>query len=283
MTKTGLTIVPQPSGWSYDPTKGYKTKRSYKGTGKDNLATTESELKLYGWTYDVQLDLDTGADVMWTITATLGGDSSSSPSSPAGQDVTTPLSETWELSSNLLEKDLLESDAPLMVALWNEALAGNGWTHEQDFTNRVTALKAFGENPTKEGLVIFTGFPVMLKIAKILAAGGKSIHIFQPTLRHNRIVTSKYAVRDALINCGNIITAADIGSAENIPATLLFNLPTGYHSARYLDNTGDELGRLLKYGWQKKFPNIGSRADGEWELSQEFEWGLWHTDLYTFA
>jgi len=90
-------------------------------------------------------------------------------------------------------------------------------------------------------------------------------------------VTSKYDVPDALTNCGKIITAASINALEGIPSTILFNLPSDYASGR-----GDELGAQLFHGWLKKYPNV-TQQGGEWSISQEFEWGLWHENLYEFV
>jgi hypothetical protein len=285
MTKTGQTgAIPQPLKYSYNPQRGYTTTREYKGTGNAALADKEAELRNGGWTFTVDREIETGADSVWRISAQRGGGDSPEGGGESSGTEQTILSDQWELASNMVEKDILESDSPLMLNLFTEcaSLPSNTWTpmksQEDAFTWFVRELKDFQNNPTEFRLAFFSPSAYAYKLARLIIAGVKSERVFQPTLRHNKNVTSKYEVKDALTNCGSIITAASIDALEGIPSTILFNLPTDYDSGR-----GDALGTQLKYGWFKKYPNVTQQADGEWSISQEFEWGLWHTDLYTFV
>lgn len=280
MTKTGATNVPQPTGWSYDPIKGFKTRRAYKGTGKADLAAVEAGLRAGGWAYDVTQEIDTGTDGVWSITATRGGDKEQPEG--GGQDVTTPLSESWELASNLIEKDLLASDSVLITDIWT-ACAGAPAGQEVVFSEYIRLLKELSEDSKVHPISYYSSVAAVHKVAKLIVAGVTSERVFQPTLRHNKIVTSKYAVKDALTNVGKIIRASTIKTLEQIPETLLFNLPNPNPTNDGISFRSDALGQRLKYGWFKKYPNVTQQAEGEWQLSQEFEWGLWHLDLYSFV
>lgn len=283
MTKTGLTDIPQPTSWSYDPKSGFKTTLTRKFTTVSERETFESTLRGGGWAYSVNAELDDGVSGLWTVTATRGGNPNQGTGDGGGDDVNEPLSDSWEMSSNLLEKDLLESDHGLMASLWTECPALTSSftppkTPAQVFTFYVENLKAFANNPTTGGVAFFAPAASAFKLANLIVAGVKSTRIFQPTLRHNKIVSDKYSVQDALTNCGSIIKASSIAALEGIPTTILFNLPDAYASAR-----SDDFGALLKYGWFKKYPNVTELADDQWQISQEFEWGLWHENLYTFV
>lgn len=279
MKQTGLTIVPQATSWSYDPKTGYKTRRSYKCTTQADLAATESSLKSGRWSYDVNAQLEDGSNGFWEITATRAVDPTSGVDG-SGTVADEPISDTWELSSNLLEKDLLESDHDLILGMWDysdDYLVGSE-TQEEVFSRGIQLLKDLGNDPKAVALEVFSPNPPALKLAKLIIAGVKSVRLFQPTLRHNKIVSDKYSVRDALTNCGNIIKASSLNSLESLPTTILFNLPSAYETTR-----SDAFGLLLKYGWFKKYPNVTELANDQWQISQEFEWGLWHENLYTIV
>jgi len=153
MTKTGQTgAIPQPLSYSYNPQRGYTTTRKYKGTGNTELAEKEAELKNGGWTFTVNREIETGSDSVWEITATRGGGDSPDAGESSGTEEVV-LSDQWELASNMLEKDILESDSPLLSSLWAEcaSLPSDTWTppksQQKAFTWYIRELKAFQDNP----------------------------------------------------------------------------------------------------------------------------------------
>jgi hypothetical protein len=83
-------------------------------------------------------------------------------------------------------------------------------------------------------------------------------------------------LKDALTNVGKVISAANLQSLENVPGVLLFNLPTNSSPTR-----AD--GLTLSYGWFKRAPTITQVSGAKWELVQEWQYGLWSTDLYVFV
>lgn len=282
MKQTGLTYVPQATSWSYDPKTGFKTRRAYKCTTAADLAATESSLQAGRWSYDVTAQLEEGSNGFWEITATRSVDPTAGVDGE-GTETDTPISESWELSSNLLEKDLLESDHDLILGLWDECagIVAPDETQEITFSRVIQLLKDLGNDPKSSPTGLFAAVPSGEKLAKLIIAGVKSVRLFQPTLRHNKIVGDKYSVRDALTNVGNIIKASQIDSLEGIPTTILFNLPNP--PADGVCQRQDAFGASLQYGWCKKYPNVTELANDQWQIQQEFEWGLWHTDLYTIA
>ena len=278
MTKTGLAKVELAINESYSPGKGYETRRRYEGTGDTDGINELNQLRAMlagsGWSFSV-----TGINgPKWTLEATRGGSyNQSGPDGSPGNEVTEPLSDQWELSSNLVEKDLLESDSPMINSLYLESISpGSGVT----FARFMKDLKEMMEDPSKIPTTFSNPFPfpVYKAIIQLIQSGVKSVRIFQPTLRHVKIVADAYSVEESMDRCGQIIKAADIEALEGIPGELHFNLPSGTNARRT-----DDFGKRLYYGWCKKYPNVSQQAEGKWQITTEYEWGLWHQDLYQFA
>ena len=111
------------------------------------------------------------------------------------------------------------------------------------------------------------GKAYLLKVAKV-----SSIRIFAPVLRRTKTVRRDYSIQDSLTNVGKVILQENMRSTEGVPGILLFNLASGSNPTR-------DDGLEMKYGWLKKYPTI-SQTVGGWSIQQEWEFGLWSTDLY---
>lgn len=163
-----------------------------------------------------------------------------------------PLNNVWELQPNMVEKDIMDAD-----------IAINDLTTAQK--DAVTAAVAANDVGTLSGN--------SLKFYKLLRAGVKSIRIFEPVLRHSLTVRSDYSIAASLTNAGKIYTTAQLYSVENVPKILLFDLPS--LSAVRTDSVS------VDYGWLKKYPSVTQISGGKWQIEQEWEYGLWATDLYS--
>ena len=182
-------------------------------TNTGELAAVEQELKAGGWEYTV----DNSSRVKWVITATRGGGDPNNPTAPP--ESTVPISDQWELAANLLEKDLLESDSPMIQDLYLE----DSVSFDDDMKNLRKYMNDADAIPARADYDPL--YPVYYSLVDIIRSGVKSIRLFQPTLRHVQLITSKYELKDSLAKCGKIITAADIESSEGVPDTIHFNLP----------------------------------------------------------
>ena len=176
---------------------------------------------------------------------------------PSGQDPNLPLNDVWELQPNVVEKDFLEADLSAINALTDTQIAD---------------VKKAGDDPT----VDITSYNSTQKTCvRLLRAGVKSVRVFAPVLRHTITVARNYTVAATLTNCGSILSTSALQSNENVPGTLLFNLPTGSNPTR-------TDGLSLKYGWFKKYPSVTQVGQGRWQIVQEWEYGLWSNDLYNY-
>lgn len=162
-----------------------------------------------------------------------------------------PLNDIWELQPNMVEKDILDAD----IAINNLTVA------QKDAIKAAVAANSVGSLSGNS-----------LKYYKLLRAGVTSVRVFEPVLRHTLIVRADYRIAASLTNVGKILTTAQLQSFENVPGILLFNLPTG---SKVRTDALD-----VDYGWLKKYPTVTQISGGKWQISQEWEYGLWSTDLY---
>lgn len=163
-----------------------------------------------------------------------------------------PLNNIWELQPNMVEKDIMDAD----IAINDLTVA------QKDAITAAVAANAVGSLAGNS-----------LKFYKLLRAGVKSIRIFEPVLRHSLTVRSDYTIAITLTNVGKIYTTAQLSSVEGVPSILLFNLPSGSVARSDALSVG--------YGWLKKYPSVTQIAGGKWQIVQEWEYGVWSTDLYS--
>jgi len=251
--KTGQLSVVQPKSSFWKKATGYGEKYVEDFTDEASAQARGDSLVLKGYE--------------WSVTPLSGGcyrlEATNDYSQTGGQsDPNTPLSDVWELQPNQVEKDILDSDNATVNLLTD----GNK-----------KLLLSYIDSPNTPPA--FTGTTDQINAAttllKLSQAGVKSVRIFAPVLRHTRVVRRDFTVAQSLTNVGSIIYADSLKNLEGTPGTLLFNLPTSSHPTR-------NDGLTMKYGWMKKYPTISQVGGGKWNLQQEFEWGLWSYDLYTF-
>jgi len=258
---TGQTSAEQISTREWSPFSGMAKTRRMEGTTAAALATQEALLQQSGWAYRVK-DLGAKWEIEWTEQNTL--------LSIPGISNVTPLSDVWEQSTNIVEKDLLESDTALMNLLFTESGS------QSQFDIHLKDLKELMGDPSRKPYP-YAGGSSAEKLTRLITSGVRSTRIFQPTLRRVRVVTSNYNIKDSISSVGKIIRASLIQSREGVPATINFTLPSAYTATRT-----DSMGALLKYGWFKKPISVMQLADGQWQITLEYEWGLWHGGLYEF-
>ena len=251
---TGQTAgTEQASTREWSPFSGMAKTRRMEGVSAAALAAKEAELQSQSWPYRVK-DLGAKWEIEWTEQNTL--------LSIPGLDVTTPLSDVWELQAATSEVDILESDAALVASLTDTDL---------------DACRQFRDGKmtyTEASAAVGVDGQTMLDL---LAHGTKTKVVNQPILRRTRVVTSKYAIKDSLTNEGKILKASSISSLESVPSALLFNLPNRYTPSSSI------AGLTRHYGWLKRYPTVLQQAEGKYQINLEYHWGLWSDDLYTFV
>ena len=216
------------------------------------LAAKEAELQLQAWPYKVK-DLGVKWQIEWTEQNTV--------LSVPGVHFVTPISDNWELQAATSEKDVLESDAPIIESITATDL---------------TALRKYlidGDYQFASDSVGIDGQTVL----DLLAHGITSMVQEQPILRRVRMVSSNYAIKDSLSNVGKVIKASTINALEGVPTDLLFNLPTAYTPSNSI------AGITRHYGWFKRYPSVLQQAEGKWQITIEYHWGLWSDDIYEFV
>lgn len=183
-------------------------------------------------------------------------------------DVEVPVDE-WEFFAQKIEKDILESDIALVSNLSNQ--------DKQNIRNAIQdpgSLQDF-QNPTfeqtTEGTLVYS----------LMVAGVKSVRVNAPTLRHTMTVSNSYPVKATLDRVGKIIPTASMASLEGIPASVLFILPDD--TSTRINGEGNYTGPTLRYGWYKNHPTVRGGPYHKSQIEQEWEYGLWPVDIYSFV
>lgn len=239
----GDTITGEVRGYSWNPRTGYQQIVVYTGTPAQIEAAASTAI---GNGYSVRYVPDSNGTYS-TLEVTYGAAET--------QDPATPLSDEWSLVGNDLEKSIFEH--PSVVA------GQDGWSASDKLRFRSLA-EAFsrGEYTSIDDLVDFTNrvsgsYALFDSVIAELAKGVEAYTVSQFVLRHSVVITSNSTIKPALDNVGKVYTTSALESAENIPATLKFNLPDGV--------------------WLKRTPTVEQYGSDKWTVTQEY----WHADSYS--
>lgn len=254
-----LAATEQPLRYGWSPTRGIYTIRTWRG-GRTQIDAVAAQLRALGYAYEVN---DIPGDLA-EIQATISGDET------GGRGGGSDINNRWELVPNRVMKDLLESDNAMIRALSDENIEninyylqnpmnlGTGGTVTSKFTNtgdRTNAVKAY----------------------KLMRAGVKGVIVSQPILRHTWSVPNNQNPGFAFDNIHRVLSTATLISNEGVPADFLLplsTLPTKFTNPTRTDSVA------LSYGWWKAMPSLSVAAYNRREISAEWEFGLWSTDIY---
>lgn len=167
------------------------------------------------------------------------------------QGVETP-ENTWEFFSNSVEIDLLDADVPAINAL-------------SDAEKR--RIRDAVNSPDPDNPPTLSGDAET--IYKLMLSGMKSFTVNVPTLRKSVVVSNRSQIRASLTNVGKIISTTTLRLQEEIPTSILFDLP---------DLTTSRTG--FAYGWFKRHPTVQHSGLDRVTISQEWTYGLWPTIIY---
>lgn len=172
---------------------------------------------------------------------------------PTGGGTETPTL-VWEYFSNRLEIDILEADISNVNSIADDELR---------------LIRKHIQDPEEVSPALTSSNAINLY--QLMLKGVRSVRVNVPTLRLSKLVSNTYAVQASQANVGRVITSATLSTQENVP-TRLFVLPTTVST-----KSG------FVYAWYKNFPMITQSTAGRWQISQEWEFGLWPTFLYGAA
>lgn len=255
-TKLGtISAVEQGTVASWDKAKGWTTTRKFKG-GIEAIRALCNTLQWQG--YDIGFrDLQNGYA---ELDATYGGSPIGDAGTGPGMDVE-QITNTWEMLPNVVQKDLLESNATAVLALSDDDIA--------NIRRCVNNSLAPEDTPAWDDS---TNADIVLNLMK---AGVTSQQINQPILRHTWTVPPNASTSFSFTNVGKIISTAAMLTSEELPWDFILpvsNLPTG--AVTRTDTVA------MSYGWLKGMPTVQIINYGRREVQQEWHFGLWSTALY---
>ena len=253
VTINGGTMEEQPIERGWEKKRGFFTVRKWRGT--EAAAVTLRDSLISSGAYN-SVSMREGP--VWEVEARADADVDDN-NEPDPDD--SPV-DTWEMSANRVEKDLLSAD----IAAVNDL-----------DTVDLQVLRAYANGDTTYAYDDFAwigaGSSNPAGLYKMLKAGVKSVAVLQPVIRHTTTVSDSYVIASALTNVGSILRTSTLIASEAIPASILNNLPAD--ATRTMD------GITYTYGWYKGCPTITDTIDGKVQLQQEWEYGLWTPVLYT--
>ena len=229
--------------YGFTPQRGAFTRRTWLCPDKDEARDIYEEYVDLGWSVTVT------EGVVTKIEAEYGADQGGGGEPPA--EVPT---ETWELMSNMVMKDVMDLDGFTDASI-----------SEADY-EKLKKYRDQGEEPdslTNSGAV---------KMYKLIRARVNGKEVAQAIIRHNVVVSQGYSLAWATTNAGNVLTSL---SGEGLPNDLKFILPLTGPVA-----TGGD--GIEKYaGWLKMFANVQQSGFDKWIVAQEYRYGIWARALYT--
>jgi hypothetical protein len=190
MSATGQTQIVLNDSIVYDPQNGASVKkRSKHKTYALALAYVQSVpgFNAYKWSI-TPLDVDEWHEVTME---SQNGSYTGSGSTTVNDDPSAPLVDAWELVPNVVEKDVLESDATNVLALTD---------------NDVTEIRKCLDSGDAPDLSSSAADDLFL----VMKSGFKNIRVIAPTIRHTRLMRRDFTVQQAYDRVGKIFTTSSL-------------------------------------------------------------------------
>jgi hypothetical protein len=239
--------IEQGREYTYKLGGGHSQRQVWKVTDQADVATLVSALAISGYSYSVQYDGQI-ATVEGTLDYNLGG-----------APTTTPLTTIWERDIKIVSEDILKSD----LAIIGGISSANKKTIQEKLKTP--------EDPSATGLTSDA-----LTIYTLMFNGVTSRIVYQPMIRRTKLCANSYAAAESDTNMGKILTAAQMSSLEGAPGGLLFALPaSGTNVVR------SDISTIT--GYLKVPCRVQQQGDGRWQITQEWDYGVWAAALYTAA
>lgn len=251
--------IPGPKIW--DPRSGWQNSRRWRGE-PTLIALLADQAKAAGARVELNPD-ESGA--YSTVTVVYGVDGTQPPE--------VPLVDQWSLQGNDLEKDLWTKPE---IKTQLDRVTGEDSYHKVGKLRRLIEAVGSGEeeevpNPaTTDAVVVPTIQAVrdacaalgsldplpFIAYIKSRMAGVEVFTVSQWVLSHVLIIAANSTIRPSLVNVGRVYTTEMLRAVEAIPATIKFDLASGW--------------------WLKRTPTVEQTAADKWTITQEY----WHTDTF---
>lgn len=235
---------PQPIGYGEDGNGLYSEVR-YEGTAAE-IAQLIPQLRSVHATWKITKSFTGAKD---TIEARIP-----SPVNLFGNPEEEQPVNDWELMSNDVEKDLLESDIDIVNNLTD---------------NEKLGLSQYMQDPGPDTFPASEPGSDYEALVKQVQRGLRSVEVSAPSLRHTMTVSKNYSTKATFTNVGAVYTPAKLIELESVPTSLLFDPPT-------LSTDRED----VIWGYLKKFPTIRVSAGNKMQIEQEWKFNLWSTLIY---
>jgi len=246
------TYVEQPQERTWDKVRGSATTRRFKGD-LASLQTLKNAFDTAGWATRI-IEGGPASELECTIAQDVSG----------GNPIQEQPVNVWELTANVAEKDLLQAPTTVLDAVIADADDTKRLRDLQKGNLRFEALTSADFN-----------LAASWRIAKLIEQGVQAVQVYQPILRHTQSVGNYYVVPWSLRNVGLILSTSVLLRDEPVPASLANNIPAS--------TTVNRDSVYYVYGWLKTHPTINYSPYQRIQIVQEWQWGLWASDIYNAA
>ncbi len=190
-------------------------------------------------------------------------------------------SDTWELLRNTTQKELLESDHPLVSQLGagNYQILKNlmtGTGNDEFDTNENTFIPNTPSSPTSYDAAIY--------LWALFQSGVKTIPVKQPIVQLTRTTNPFYTAPFFMDNVDSLMTTATMISDSGLPAS--FAIPVVDLAYALEAKAGNmiaratEAGISLKFGWYKDLVSSNKHGNKRYQYILRYEFGLFDSALY---
>lgn len=229
------------------PSQGESWTRRYRG-GFTEVKDAYDSARIAG----LRARMDPIGNGYWSLVVVYAGGTATGPSEI--------LSEKWTMEGSDLEKSIWElpkvyaelikiTDVSALArvrAYIESFVSGEYIVQDQDGVDIVLTESKITDITNAYGVnsAIITG------LIQSLSRGTEAKPVSSFVLRHTMIVPANSVLKPGYTNLGRMIGTGTLISTENIPSTILFNIPDGY--------------------WWKKAPTITELDSGRWQFTQDF-------------
>jgi hypothetical protein len=191
----------------------------------------------------------------------------------AGFDVPIDL---WEYSGRSIPKDLLQAatNTGITATLSAFNIEVIRLAMSDNFVNLKNASTDSQGVQSLNASCFTDGNPAnALTIYTLMKSGMTDYNVRAPVIKHTQIVSAIYPVSLPQINVGKIISTPTLFAFEpTLPAWAVSGLPS-IAAPAFSD------GKKFVFAWYKNEPSIQQTAFKKITITQEYEYGLWPTDV----
>ncbi len=187
--------------------------------------------------------------------------------------------DVWELDPQEVEKDLLDADFPHSEVFDEPIPAADRTFLTKAIESPDASVEFLGQSDTHpqiDGEIITITRPdLVYPMYRLMRSGVRSFPVEASVIRHSQLVSNRYTVKASFTNCGRIFSNATFISSEGVPSDLLFDVPASPTVIQFIEEAGD-----LAYGWRKLRPSIQRLALQRWQITNNYQFGLWTVKTY---